>query len=218
MQYLDAISKMTEWSLFVSRQTIQYHSNPCLYLNHYTEEAEVEQLYEDLQDLLELTPKKDVLFIIGAAAAAKSLQSCPTLCNPMDCSPQGSSVHGIFQARVLEWVTISFSRGSSQARDQTRVACIAGRHFTVWATREAHLIWPYIHIYIYIYIHIHTYIHMHCWHLLSKIPLVFKPEHGDSLITLSYLHLYDPFNILLNRVNDSCFQGTSYPHTYLLTY
>ena len=63
-------------------------------------------------------------------------QSCPTLCNPMDCSLPGSSIHGIFQARVLEWVAISFSRGSSQPRDQTQVSCIVGRRFTIWATRE----------------------------------------------------------------------------------
>ena len=50
------------------------------------------------------------LFILGnAAAAAKSIQSCPTLCDPMDCSPPGSSIHGIFQARVLEWGAIAFS-------------------------------------------------------------------------------------------------------------
>ena len=48
------------------------------------------------------------------AAAAKSLQSCPTLCDPVDCSLPGFSVHGIFQAKILEWVAISFSRGSSQ--------------------------------------------------------------------------------------------------------
>ena len=66
-------------------------------------------------------------------------QSCPTLCDPMDCSLSGSSVHGIFQARVLEWVAISFSRGSSQPRDRTWVSHIAGRCFTVWATREARL-------------------------------------------------------------------------------
>ena len=48
----------------------------------------------------------------AAAAAAKSLQSCPTLCDPVDCSPLGFSVHGILQARILEWVAISFSRGS----------------------------------------------------------------------------------------------------------
>ena len=64
-------------------------------------------------------------------------QSCPTLCDPMDCSLPGSSLHGILQARVLEWVAISFSRGSSWLRDQTRVSCIPGRRFNLWATREA---------------------------------------------------------------------------------
>ena len=63
-------------------------------------------------------------------------QSCPTLCNPMDCSPPASSVHGILQARILEWVAISFSRGSSRPRDRTQVSRIAGRHFNLWATRE----------------------------------------------------------------------------------
>ena len=55
----------------------------------------------------------------------------------MDRSPPGSSVHGIVQARILEWVAISSSRGSSQPRDQTQVSCIAGRCFTIWVTREA---------------------------------------------------------------------------------
>ena len=54
-------------------------------------------------------------------------QSYSTLCDPMDCSPPGSSVQGILQARILEWVAISFSRGSSQPRDWTQVSCIAGR-------------------------------------------------------------------------------------------
>ena len=58
------------------------------------------------------------------------------LCDPMDCSLPSSSVHGIFQARVLQWVAISFSRGSSWPRYQTQVSYIAGRHFTIWATRE----------------------------------------------------------------------------------
>ena len=101
------------------------------------EEAEVERFYEDLlkrkwqhtpvllpgkshgrrsvvgyipcdrKDLLELTPKKDVLFIIGA----KTLQLCPTLCDPIDGSPPGSSVPGILQTRILEWVAISFLVG-----------------------------------------------------------------------------------------------------------
>ena len=54
----------------------------------------------------------------------------------MDCSLPGSSVHGIFQARILEWVAISFSRRSSRPRDWTRVSHIVGRRFTIWATRE----------------------------------------------------------------------------------
>ena len=58
--------------------------------------------------------------------------------NPMDCSLPGSSVHGILQARILEWVAISFSRGSSRPRNWTWLSCLAGRFFTNWAAREAH--------------------------------------------------------------------------------
>ena len=58
-------------------------------------------------------------------------QSCPTLCDPVDCSPPGSSDNGILQARILEWVAMLSSRGSSQPRDQTQVSCIAGRFFTI---------------------------------------------------------------------------------------
>ena len=69
-------------------------------------------------------------------------QLCQTLCNPMDCSLPGSTVHGIFQARLQEWVAISFSRRSSQPRDWTQVSRIVGRCFTVWATRE---VWIALH-------------------------------------------------------------------------
>ena len=65
------------------------------------------------------------------------IQSCPTLCDPMDCSLPGSFLHRILQARILEWVAISFSRGSSWPRDWTGVSRIAGRCFNLWATREA---------------------------------------------------------------------------------
>ena len=58
-------------------------------------------------------------------------------CNPMNYSLSGSSVHGIFQARILVYVAIFFARGSSQPKDQTQVSWIAGRFFTIWATREA---------------------------------------------------------------------------------
>ena len=67
---------------------------------------------------------------------SKVAQSCPTLSDPMDCSLPGSSIHGISQARVVEWVAISFSRRSSQPRDWTQVSHIVGRLFTIWATRE----------------------------------------------------------------------------------
>ena len=64
-------------------------------------------------------------------------QLCLTLCDPMNCNQPGSSVHGILQARILEWVDIPFSRRSSWPRDWTQVSCIAGGFFTIWATREA---------------------------------------------------------------------------------
>ena len=63
-------------------------------------------------------------------------QLYPILCDPVVCSPLGSSARGISQARILEWVAVSFSRGSSQPRDQTWVSCIVGKFFTAWATRE----------------------------------------------------------------------------------
>ena len=78
----------------------------------------------NLCHILKKAQRKDRIQSIAAAAAAKSLQSCPTLCDPMACSLLGSSVHGIFQAIVLEWIVISFSRGSSQPRDQTQVSRI----------------------------------------------------------------------------------------------
>ena len=64
-------------------------------------------------------------------------QSCLTLCDPIDCSPQAPLSMGILQTRILQWVAISFSRGSSQPSDQTQVSLIAGRFFPSWITREA---------------------------------------------------------------------------------
>ena len=92
--------------------------------------------------ILAQSGEKSFLFILKQEYSFHNLsfclcevaQSCPTLCNPIDCSLPVSSVHGIFQARVLEWGAIFFSRGSSQPRDQTQVSYIVGRRFTVWAT------------------------------------------------------------------------------------
>ena len=80
-------------------------------------------------------PSTEVRFLVKESESEVA-QSCPTLCVSMDCSPPGFSIHEVFQARILEWVVISFSRGSSPPRDRTQVSCIEGRRFTLWATRE----------------------------------------------------------------------------------
>ena len=82
--------------------------------------------------------------------------SCATLCNPMDYSPPGSSVHGTLHARILEWVAISFSKGSSKPRDRTQVSCTAGRLFTIWATGGSAL-----YIYACKYVSVHMFLSMH---------------------------------------------------------
>ena len=73
---------------------------------------------------------------INYESESEVAQSCPTLCDPMDYSLPGSSVHGILQARTLEWFAMPFSRRSSQPRDWAWVSCTAGRLFTIGATRE----------------------------------------------------------------------------------
>ena len=75
---------------------------------------------------------KQVLCAYLWVVKVKVAQSCLTLCDPMD-----YTVHGILQARILEWIDFPFSRGSFQPRDWTHVSHIAGRFFTSWATREA---------------------------------------------------------------------------------
>ena len=75
-----------------------------------------------------------VVFVLGWCLSHQVMSDS---CDPMDCSPPASYVHGILQARILEWVTISFSRGSSWPRDWTWISCITDRFFTDWVTREA---------------------------------------------------------------------------------
>ena len=84
-------------------------------------------------------------------------QSCPTLCDPMDCSLPGFSVYGILQARIPEWIAILFSRGTSQPRDPNLVSCIVGRFFTVWATGKS--------------IHLYTHTTLHRWQHAFNIGL-----------------------------------------------
>ena len=76
------------------------------------------------------------IFLVKVILKVKVAQSCPTLCDPVD-----YTVHGILQARILEWVDFPFSRGSSQPKDQTQISRIAGGFFTSWATREAQENW-----------------------------------------------------------------------------
>ena len=86
---------------------------------------------------------RSILFLLPCSVhlyCCLATQLCLTLCNPTrGCSPPGSSVYGILQARILEWVDMPSSRASSQPRDRTQVSHIAGRFFTIWATREATL-------------------------------------------------------------------------------
>ena len=92
-----------------------------------------------LTDLLYTCPRPHLtIYLTLSEWVSEVAQSCPTPCDPMDCNPPGSSIHGILQARILGWVAISFSRESSQPRDWTQVSCIAGRCFKLWATRETH--------------------------------------------------------------------------------
>ena len=93
--------------------------------------------------LLQNTEKSSLCYTLGPCClfytcewASEVTQSCLTLCDPMDCSLPGSSIHVIFQASILEWVAISYSRRSSRPRDLTHVSRIVGRCFTVWATRK----------------------------------------------------------------------------------
>ena len=100
-----------------------------------TSQGETEQNYSgefscEMEKQVDITDTNTHQFIQWSEVA----QLCPTLWDPLDCSLPGSSVHGIFQARILEWVAISFSRGTSRLRARTPVSLIVGRRFTVWAT------------------------------------------------------------------------------------
>ena len=112
-------------------------------------------------------------------------QSCWTLRDPMDCSPPGSSVHRILQARIVEWVATSSFRGSSWPRYWTQVSCIADRFFTVWTTREAHKM-----VYFAYNLHISS-------HILCHLYITCLSESGSRSVMFSSLWphgLYSPWN------------------------
>ena len=95
------------WQIRVSR--IRLHTNSKFYDQHHQQSSSVHQQSSSVQVFRSLLYSQGIWLIDAAAAAAKSLQSCPTLCAPIDGSPPGSPVPGILQARTLEWVAISFS-------------------------------------------------------------------------------------------------------------
>ena len=101
--------------------------SPFSYLNHLT-------IYSSMDH------QTSVYWSFTTCVHARSVaQLCQTLCHPMDCSLPSSSVHGILQARILEWVAMSFSNRSAQPRDWTQVSWTADRFFTIWATWEVPL-------------------------------------------------------------------------------
>ena len=123
---------------------------------------------------------------------------CINSCNPMDSSPPGSSVHEILQARILEWVAISSSRGSSPPRDGTQVSCPAGKFFTIWATRETQNQFSYRysrdfmfllllvsdagHIFFFFFLQLHASIYMQGI-IDIEFDLVQRRSSGDGLAT-----------------------------------
>ena len=134
------IINLSETALFSNPRTHCRLSTPSLLTPHAIVTAwdDSKQLHSLFAGWLSFGPSRLLLpsgvtsWVLDLSETSEVAQSWPTLCDPMDCSLPGSSIHGIFQARVLEWVAICFSRAPSQPRDWTRVSHIAG-----WANREA---------------------------------------------------------------------------------
>ena len=129
-----------------------------------------------------------IYFIHSEKSAREVAQSCPTLCDPMDCSLPGSSVHGSFQARILEWVAISFSRRSSQPRDWTQVSRIAGRRFTVCLGSNIHSSSVYMSMPVSQFIPLPS---LTLWYpYLSSLRLCLSFCLTRSSLPFSYYHIY----------------------------
>ena len=117
------------WNFRILTLTFSGDTLPCHVCHSHTSLSSLnpEEMVRAIEPGISLSP-----LLLSVVA-----QSCATLWNPMDCSLPGSSVHGILQARMLEWIAVPFYRGSPQHKDWSQVSCIAGGFVTIWATREA---------------------------------------------------------------------------------
>ena len=113
------------------------HSSTLAWKIPWMEEPGVLQSMGSKRVGLDWATSLSLLQCMKVKSESQVAQLCPTLCNPMDCSTPGSSIHGILYAKMLDWVAIPFSSRSSWLRDWTHVSSIAGRFFTIRATREA---------------------------------------------------------------------------------
>ena len=145
-----------------------------------------------------LVTKQIYVFVCARA------QLCLTFCKPLDCSLLGSSVHGISQARILEWVTICYSRGSSPSKDRTCVSCISctGRwilyHCSTWGYTHTHA-YTHTHMHIYTHTHMHIYIHTYAY---------------THIYTHAYTHIYTHTCIYTHI----CIYTYTYMHIYIYTH
>ena len=142
-------------------------------------------------------------------------QSCPNLCDSMDCSVPGSSVYEILQARILERVAISFSRGSSWPRDWTQVSHIAGRFFIVWATQEAQNVLREINKYIYIYF-IYLFLVAFCMLVIGRKKTIWFcyswPDSFNHLVSVLFLGSMDASSHCFHSRFIPCTQQVFHKH------
>ena len=128
VRVLSMIIFLDVWLQFLGRKEV-YYNPKCIFSLHTESELCILKLLKRTRMTVSIVTWKKWKYQL--------LSHVWLFSDPIACSPPGSSVCGISQARILKWVAIPFFRGSSRPRDQTWVSCIAGRFFTVWATREA---------------------------------------------------------------------------------